>query len=77
MPITVICKSCGFVLYSGNPIDKGFLSIYDVLKKWGFKCPCCLSELKPIIQDYRIEILTEKVPVTEPSEEEKLEKEES
>ncbi len=48
----VVCHSCGFVLYSGKEPK----SIDDVLRKWGYRCPCCLSILKPKIQGYMIEV---------------------
>lgn len=61
MPLIIVCQSCGFILYNGRePV-----SVYDVLKKWGFRCPCCLSELKPIIQDYKIEPVEDTKPQPE------------
>ena len=52
MPLTVVCHSCGFVLYSGREPK----SVDDILRKWGYRCPCCLSPLKPKIQGYKIEV---------------------
>ena len=43
MPIVVKCGSCGFVFYQGRELK----NIYDVLKQWGFRCPCCMSIIEP------------------------------
>ena len=56
MPITIQCSSCGFILYQG----KDPKSVDDVLKKWGYRCPCCLSVLKPKIHGYKIEVIDDK-----------------
>ncbi len=64
MPVVVVCHSCGFVLYSGREPK----SVDDVLRKWGYRCPCCLSALKPKIQGYKIEVAEyESEDNTEPS----------
>ena len=52
MPIEIRCTSCGFVLYRG----KDLVSVYSVLMRYGFQCPCCLSKLEPKIR--RVEIKT-------------------
>jgi len=53
MPITIVCASCGFILYQG----KDPKSVDDVLRRWGYRCPCCLSPLKPVIRDVKIEVV--------------------
>ena len=53
MPITIKCWSCGFVLYQGKDLK----SVDDILKRWGYRCPCCLSTLKPKIHAYKTEIV--------------------
>ena len=55
MPLIVQCSSCGFILYKG----KDPKSVEDVLKKWDYRCPCCLSVLKPKICGYKIEVANE------------------
>ena len=46
MPIIIKCNSCGFILYQGNEL----VSIESVLRKWGYRCPVCMSPLsnKPL-----------------------------
>jgi len=53
MPIIIKCHSCGFVLYEGNQVK----SIDDVLRQWGFRCPCCLSTLDAIPKKFSVEAL--------------------
>ena len=50
MPIIIKCSNCGFVLYEG-----GLTTIEDVLKRWAFRCPVCLStlETKPVRWEIR------------------------
>ena len=61
MPLKIICSSCGFVLYEGKELK----SIVDVLKKYGYRCPCCLSPLadlrtgKITIEKFEIEVAGE------------------
>lgn len=50
MPIIIKCSSCGFIFYS----DKQLKPIEDVLKQWGFRCPCCLSPLDLEPREYTI-----------------------
>jgi len=40
-PIIVRCKNCGFVLGMSNFVT----SVNDILKKYDYRCPCCLSRL--------------------------------
>jgi len=46
MPIIIKCHSCGFILYQGDEL----VSIESVLRKWGYRCPVCMSPLsnKPV-----------------------------
>jgi Zn finger protein HypA/HybF involved in hydrogenase expression len=41
MPLIVKCHSCGFVLYQGRDLK----SLEVILRRWGYRCPCCLSPL--------------------------------
>ena len=53
MPLKIVCSSCGFVFYEG----KDPKSVDNVLKKWDYRCPCCLSKLELKIQKWEIEVL--------------------
>ena len=46
MPICIVCDSCGFILYRGKELK----SIEDVLRRWDYRCPCCLSKLEKDIR---------------------------
>ena len=51
LPIKVMCMHCSFILYKGNtPV-----SLKEIVKKYGNRCPRCLSELSNTPQ--RIEII--------------------
>ena len=52
MPLKIVCSSCGFVFYEGKELK----SVYDVLKAWGFRCPCCLSKLDLSIKQYELSV---------------------
>lgn len=46
MPIEIRCKSCGFLF--GRVSSPA--SIHDVLRKWGYRCPVCMSSLDKLMQ---------------------------
>ncbi len=50
MPICIECDSCGFILYYGRELK----SIDDVLRRWDYRCPCCLSKLEKVSQNFTI-----------------------
>ena len=41
MPLIVKCNSCGYVLYNGKQLKM----IDEILRLYGYRCPCCLSIL--------------------------------
>jgi len=54
LPIKVMCVHCSFTLYKGNtPV-----SLKEIVKKYGNKCPRCLSELSDTPK--RIEIIVKR-----------------
>ena len=57
MPVTIKCRSCGFVLYMSDEPT----SIERVLQTYGYRCPSCLSPLRfDLMQpEYEIQVLSE------------------
>ncbi|RLE81149.1 MAG: hypothetical protein DRJ52_04810 [Thermoprotei archaeon] len=57
MPERIVCSKCNFVLYKGNdPVPPE-----EIIKKYGGRCPRCLSRLSITPRAMEISILKRKL----------------
>ena len=52
MPVVVKCESCGFIFYKGNQLK----SVDDILRLYGYRCPCCLSIIESRVRKFVISL---------------------
>lgn len=52
MPIIIKCSSCGYIFgQTTNPN-----SIHEILKKYGYRCPCCMSLIDKNAKAWKITV---------------------
>ncbi|RLE66333.1 MAG: hypothetical protein DRJ47_02870 [Thermoprotei archaeon] len=51
MTLIIKCHRCGFTLYKGSEI----VTPYEVLKRYGFRCPKCITHLSETPREILIE----------------------
>ena len=60
-PIIIKCRHCGFTFYNGKDLKEP----NQILKEYGFLCPCCLSPIPRNEKEWIFEIKIRKKPETE------------